>query len=315
VLSPALFFSVAAMSDSVHSRPRSKMHGHRFNIGLLVVAGVFMFMRIFMENEKMAGVKQSLTTAQPFFAQTTPSGPYSYFRQAYDTVYDAVIQETSCTTTLATDCFPRKRVNFTTFSLKAMGGLLDVDREFVEEIYYHANSVFEFGIGESTDIAAATNLPRYLGVDSSSEWVKNVRDRAPDRFRFFFADVGKTGEWGYPVNDKGQKRKTTSKMMLDYQIAPLFLEKKPFDVYMVDGRWRVACVMVCFLHATQTGGDLKKIRVILHDYSNREGMYDVVEDVAKIEQQVGRGVLLSLRPYVKEADLFDMWKRFMNVSS
>jgi hypothetical protein len=64
----------------------------------------------------------------------------------------------------------------------------------------------------------------------------------------------------------------------------------------------------------QTGGDLKKIRVILHDYSDREGIYDVVEEVATIEQRVGRGVLLSLRPNVKEADLFDMWKRYMNVS-
>jgi hypothetical protein len=57
-------------------------------------------------------------------------------------------------------------------------------------------------------------------------------------------------------------RNTTSKMILDYQIAPLFLEKKPFDVYMVDGRWRVACVMACFLHAMHCGGDMRKIHVM-----------------------------------------------------
>ena len=104
-----------------------------------------------------------------------------FFRQAYDTSYDAVIQETSCNTILVTNCFRRKRVNFETFSLKAAGGLTDVDRKFIEEIYYNADSVFEFGIGESPDIVAATNLPRYVGVDSSSEWIGWFKIE-PDRF-------------------------------------------------------------------------------------------------------------------------------------
>jgi hypothetical protein len=287
------------MSTTVLSPP-SKKAGLRFSIGLLVLLAVFMCMGMFVENDTVAGVTQS-------------SGPDSYFRKAYDTVYDAYMEETSCTTKLTINCFPRKRVQFKTFSLKAAGGLLDEDREFIGELYFRANSVFEFGIGESTDIAAATNLPRYAGVDSSSEWVKMVRDRAPDRFRFFFADVGKTGEWGVPVDDNGKRRASTSKMMLDYQIAPLFLEKKPFDVYMVDGRWRVACVMACFLHAMHTGGDLKKIRVILHDFRERTVSYGDVTKVAKIERQVGKGILLSLSPNVTEADLYDTWKRFMTV--
>jgi protein O-GlcNAc transferase len=102
-------------------------------------------------------------------------------------------------------------------------------------------------------------------------------------------------------------------MILDYQIAPLFLEKKPFDVYMVDGRWRVACVMACFLHAMHCGGDMRKIRVILHDYIAERPNYVIVEKVAKIEQRTGKGILLSKRPDVTEADLYDMWKQYMNI--
>jgi hypothetical protein len=284
------------------------MPGNRSNYGLLLLFALSMFMGI----ETLAGMKQSLIAAIPTYSKTSQSGPYSHFQKVYDTAYDAYIQDTSCTTRMTVNCFPRKRVDFFNFSLKAMGGLEDDDREFIGEIYFNANSVFEFGIGESTDIAAATNLPRYVGVDSSSEWVKMVRDRAPDRFRFFFADIGKTGAWGVPVNDGGTLRATTSKMVLDYQIAPLFLEKKPFDVYMVDGRWRVACVMACFLHAMHTGGDLEKIRVIVHDYRERETEYGVVNEVATIEERVGKGILLSLSPNVTEAKLCDMWNRFKN---
>jgi hypothetical protein len=71
--------------------------------------------------------------------------------------------------------------------------------------------------------------------------------------------------------------------------------------------------MACFLHAMHTGGDLKKIRVILHDFRERTVRYRDVKKVAKIERQVGKGILLSLSPNVTEADVYDMWERFMTV--
>lgn len=106
-----------------------------------------------------------------------------------------------------------------------------------------------------------------------------VRDRTPSRFRFYFADVGPVELWGYP---KGKQQ--TLKMAFDYQIAPLFMEREPFDVYMVDGRWRVACVMASFLHAIHTGGDLNKTRVLLHDYTERrQPIYKSIHVVANVE--------------------------------
>jgi hypothetical protein len=191
--------------------PRSMEQSHRRSIWLLALLALCLFLVISNVNKMVANMQQPLRTAS--LPMISKEG--HYFRQAYDTVYDAIIQETSCNTTLATNCFPRKRVNFKTFPLKSDGGLNDADRKFIEKTYYNANSVFEFGIGESTDIAAATNLPRYVGVDSSSEWVKMVRDRTPDRFRFFFADISKTGAWGYPVEEMSNQtlrtRNTTSK--------------------------------------------------------------------------------------------------------
>ena len=203
-------------------------------------------------------------------------------------------------------CIPRQRVDFSTFALKAQGGLSDMDREYLADLYYDSESAFEFGVGESTDIAAATNLPRYVGVDSSSEWITAVRERSPDLYRFYFADIGETGMWGFP-----KTKPLTAKMKFNYQIAPLFIERDPFDVYLVDGRFRVACVMASFLHAMDTGAIMNKTRVLLHDFKMREKRqeYGVVKNVAKVERQLGKGLLvLSKLQSATQADYYALYK-------
>jgi len=71
----------------------------------------------------------------------------------------------------------------------AGGGLTDSDRELLASIYFNSSSVFEFGLGESTHIAAYVGVPRYSGVDNDPVWVVKARDGAEmDHFRFSFAD-------------------------------------------------------------------------------------------------------------------------------
>jgi hypothetical protein len=133
-----------------------------------------------------------------------------------------------------------------------------------------------------------------------------ARSHAPDRFRFYFADVGSTKEWGNPVSNE-----TLAKMALNYQIAPLRVERDPFDIYFVDGRWRVACVMASFLHAIQSGGDMNTIRVVLHDYAGRggpTGSYGFVESIATIEQRSEKAIVLAKKDGVSKADIFNAWE-------
>lgn len=230
------------------------------------------------------------------------------FDSAFQVAYDEVIydSETSCRSKSDSHCYHRQRVDFSDFPFKSRGGLTDSDRQLIADLYYGAESVFEFGIGESTEIAAMTNLPRYAGVDSSAEWISTAQLQAPDRFRFSFADVGPTREWGNPTSNN-----TLAKMALNYQLAPLRIERDAFDVYFVDGRWRVACVMVSFLHAIQSGGDVNEIRVILHDYAGRggpKGSYGIVESIATIEKRSEKAVVLALKGDVTTVDLFNLWK-------
>jgi hypothetical protein len=156
----------------------------------------------------------------------------------------------------------RTRHNFqlSTWTTRTDGGLIDRDRLKLAEIYGTADSVFEYGLGESTYIASEVGVQRYAGIDSDAAWVIQVRDKSPEHYRFYFADIGVTVAWGYPKDNI-----ILPKSIFQYQLMPLLAELQAFDVYMVDGRWRVPCMIVSFLHASARGADPQSTTVLLHD--------------------------------------------------
>ena len=187
---------------------------------------------------------------------------------------------------------------------RGSGGLDDEDRKTLYSVFRNVSSVFEYGLGESTYIAAAVGLSRYAGVDSDAVWVSQARDRVHSvysrlHFRFHFLDIGRTREWGYPVSD-------LNKNLFDYQIAPLIMERQPFDFYYVDGRYRVACAGVCFLHAMKYKADMSSVIVGIHDNDQGRG-YDIMSKIADIILQEKRLWLYKLKKETTEKDLYDMW--------
>ena len=64
------------------------------------------------------------------------------------------------------------------------GGLHDSDRKMLAKYYSAANSVFEWGLGESTAMAGYFNVPRYAGVDSDAAWVSDARDKVKKNLRY-----------------------------------------------------------------------------------------------------------------------------------
>jgi len=196
--------------------------------------------------------------------------------------------------------------NRTKFTLegwkRGTGGLDDADRKTLGDLYYGANSVFEYGLGESTLIAAHTGVPRYAGVDSDAAWVALTRDNfVPSHFRFNFADIGATKAWGHPNDESLQK------IHYNYQLAPLVLEDEPFDVYLVDGRYRIACACVSFLHAMKTGGDMGLVRVGVHDNHYSYRGYGILKNVADVFVENKKLWVYKLKKNTTEKDLFDLW--------
>jgi hypothetical protein len=190
---------------------------------------------------------------------------------------------------------------------RGTGGLDDDDRLVLGELYYNATSVFEYGLGESTRIAAATGVPRYSGVDSDPVWVAKARmDANRAHFRFNYGDIGDTGTFGHPLD------KSLQKIQYDYQIASLILEDSPFDVYLVDGRYRVACACLSFLHAIKTGGDMEIVRVAIHDNDQKGRGYGIFQDVADLVIRKKKLWVYKIKPETTQDDLYNMWVNMHN---
>ncbi len=137
-----------------------------------------------------------------------------------------------------------------------------------------AKSYLEFGTGGSTVLAASIVGNAITSVDSSEEWIDKVRNACesdPEKIqpRFVYVDVGSTGEWGHPSDAASRPR------WPDYHRSVWKRsESSDADVYMVDGRFRVACFMQILLHGR--AGAL----IMFHDYNIRPE-YHIVEEVAE----------------------------------
>jgi len=186
------------------------------------------------------------------------------------------------------------------------GGLDESARELLRHTYYNATAVFEFGIGESTRVATAAGLARYSGVDSDVFYIQDSRERADEHFKFYLADIGVVQAWGQPEAQ-------LPKQVMQYQFSALLSELKAFDVYFVDGRWRVACACISFLHASKHGK--QDALVLFHDYERHE--YHVLETIARVvEVSVGKRRLAKLlrKSTVSDKQIFSLWKEHAEVT-
>ena len=196
---------------------------------------------------------------------------------------------------------------------EAQGGLLDPDRRFLASVYQRAQSVLEWGLGESTHIAAAVGVPRYTGLDSDPAFVNATRNAVTSKsaahFRFVLADIGEVGDWGMP-------HARLPKNTWSYQVAPLLAEPEAFDVYMVDGRYRLACLAAAFLHAswrqTQSNSAASAASptiVLVHDCDR--AIYHVADALLEKTESGGLLCQYTRRPGTTDAQLLDLWMQHL----
>eukprot|EP00980_Cylindrotheca_fusiformis_P016531 scaffold4954_cov106-Cylindrotheca_fusiformis.AAC.1 len=242
----------------------------------------------------------SAVNTQANVPQQTSSSSKSQFDLVKDTTYELASAPATTHVRQIVAFDPDKNMTSGT------GGLNDDDRATLYELYGNADSVFEWGLGESTDIAAQLGVPRYSGIDSHPNWVAQARQQAVARgmnhFRFAFADIGVTGAWGTPYD------KNLPKVVYNYQIQPLVGEDKPFDVYLIDGRFRIACFCIAILHALARGGDMEKVRFGFHD-SHRK-YYKVVPEIAELVTFNKKLRIYKYKPGMTEDDIYAFWDKY-----
>ncbi|KAL3913558.1 MAG: hypothetical protein SGILL_006438 [Bacillariaceae sp.] len=239
-------------------------------------------------------------TSDPNIVTTeTSAAPVpSMFDKAAGHVYASILQEQNETLSSIDSNTKIKELDLATWTTRTEGGLRDDDRKLLAAIYANATSVFEYGVGESTYIANHMGVARYAGVDSHPGYLNDVRSKVSPKFRFYYGDVGNLKNWGYPADTK------LTKILWQYQVAPLYSEPEPFDVYFVDGRYRVACVLFSFLHASAKGAKHADTIVMIHDCARNyyHGNDDILELVASSPRYKGRA---GLCVYKRKPDTTD----------
>lgn len=137
-----------------------------------------------------------------------------------------------------------------------------------------SHNYLEFGAGGSTCLAAHHVRRRIISVDSSNDWLAKVRDAVSTlghaaQINLVKADIGKTGEWGYPIEEDSQSK------------WPSYSEEvwridgaTDSDLFLIDGRFRVCCFAEVVARS-KVGSIL-----ILHDFQSRP-KYHVVKEIAR----------------------------------
>lgn len=126
-----------------------------------------------------------------------------------------------------------------------------------------ARRYVEFGSGASTVLAAGLVKEDVIAFDSSQAWLERVAASCRERQtylspRLTFIDIGETKDWGFPKDETARDRwpHYHGSMWDDPSMSR-------GDLYLIDGRFRVACFAQALLHA----GDAAFIA--FHDFASR----------------------------------------------
>ena len=141
--------------------------------------------------------------------------------------------------------------------------------ELIKQFNNHSDYL-EFGAGGSTFLALLNSNINITSIESDENWLNFLRSWAVilkyehlKRLVFKHVDIGKTGEWGYPVSED-------KKEFYPNYSSKIFEEKKDFDLIFIDGRFRVACALTAILNCKNS------TTILIHDYPIREE-YHIVE--------------------------------------
>lgn len=169
-------------------------------------------------------------------------------------------------------------------------------RYFHDEIA-RVRNYLEYGSGGSTVLANRT-VTNLVSVDSDANFLADVRRKLSESDRRAMAklihvNIGFTVDWGFPVFNKPTRRRV--RRWEEYARAPWryfrTIGQQP-DLILVDGRFRVACVLESLLCLSP----LSETKILLDDYVGRPE-YNVVEQYADVEL-VGRMAVLRPRRLV-----------------
>lgn len=166
------------------------------------------------------------------------------------------------------------------FQLPSAPAMTVAEQQLFLSYLKQAKHYFEFGSGGSTVWAVEQDLT-VQGVESDPTWVQALQEKLGQQCQITVADIGPTGDWGYPLTQQTDKFPAYSQAILAHQ--------QPFDLILIDGRFRVACTMAAIQHIAKHQTQDSTI-IFIHDFWNRPQYHCVLEFLEVVEQIESAGV-------------------------
>jgi hypothetical protein len=148
------------------------------------------------------------------------------------------------------------------------------EKELLLKLLKDSKHYLEFGSGGSTIFALCHSSAHVISVESSPQWIKKmkeyriIRKNENERLQWYFANIGETTDMGYPKDE------------LRYDLFPTYskgvftkFQGLQFDLILVDGRFRVACIYACLLNQK----DNIELKILVHDFWEREPYHEVLK--------------------------------------
>jgi len=164
------------------------------------------------------------------------------------------------------------------------------EAEAVRAAYAGADTILEYGSGGSTILAGDMAGKRVFSVESDADWAGMMRgwfkaNPPTAQVRVIHADIGPTKEWGHPVDGREWKR------FARYPLGIWEGERlgQP-DVVLVDGRFRVGCVLATAFHTK------KPIPLLFDDYTQRSHYHVIEEVIGAPKEIIGRMARFEVAP-------------------
>lgn len=167
--------------------------------------------------------------------------------------------------------------------------LPEAEADWVRMHYAQASTIFEYGSGGSTVLAAEAPGKTVFSVETDPEWhamMGRYFETSPPEAQLYLlhADIGPVKKWGRPKSDEAWRR------YHKYPLAPW--DHPSFqhpDVILIDGRFRLACLVAAAYRCT------RPVTVLFDDYADREA-YHQAADFAEVAETRGRMARFELTP-------------------
>lgn len=160
------------------------------------------------------------------------------------------------------------------------------EQSVYRSVLQKSRRIIEFGTGGSTFMAlASSSVLSITSIESDVSWILKLRQEqkiieaeSNGRLNLYWSDIGPVGNWGHP-SDERYRIKWPSYSTIYWQ------PWAPFDLALIDGRFRVACAIQAALNGCHT--------IIFHDFWNRPEYHDVLHIMEPTEKV---DTLAVLRP-------------------